>query len=104
MLRIVTRRGQLVLEHYAGACVPSPGAEAASVTRETLFFGSSLAKTIVAMIVMTLVESGQILLEDLDSVNGTSVNKQRLSPRKPHPIKHGDELRFGKLVLVYMIN
>jgi len=48
-----------------------------------------------------LIQNGQLFIEDLDSVNGTVVNKQRLEPRKPHPVNSGDELRFGKMVLVY---
>ena len=44
---------------------------------------------------------GQAHLEDLDSVNGTFVNKQKIASKQPHPLKDGDELRFGKLVLVY---
>jgi pSer/pThr/pTyr-binding forkhead associated (FHA) protein len=49
-----------------------------------------------------VLQSGQILLEDLDSVNGTVVNKVKLLPNKPHPLQHGDEVRFGKMVLIYM--
>jgi len=49
-----------------------------------------------------VLQGGQILLEDLDSVNGTVVNKVKLLPHKPQPLKHGDEVRFGKLVLIYM--
>jgi len=48
-----------------------------------------------------LIRNGQLFIEDLDSVNGTVVNKQRLEPRKPHPVNHGDELRFGKMILIY---
>lgn len=47
------------------------------------------------------VKGGQTFIEDLDSVNGTVVNRQRIPPRKPHPIANGDEIRFGKMVLVY---
>jgi pSer/pThr/pTyr-binding forkhead associated (FHA) protein len=49
-----------------------------------------------------LLQSGQILLEDLDSVNGTVVNKVKLLPHKTQPLQHGDEVRFGKMVLIYM--
>lgn len=48
-----------------------------------------------------LLQNGQVLVEDLDSVNGTAVNKQKLEPRKPHPIHDGDELRLGKMILTY---
>jgi hypothetical protein len=46
-------------------------------------------------------QSGGIYLEDLDSVNGTFVNKQRLTPRQPKLLENGTEVRLGKLVLVY---
>ena len=49
-----------------------------------------------------VLQGGQILLEDLDSVNGTVVNKVKLLPHKPQPLQHGDEVRFGKMVLIYM--
>lgn len=51
-----------------------------------------------------VLKGGQIHVEDLESVNGTVVNKKRLSPNQPHPISDGDELRFGKMVLVYHEN
>ncbi len=38
-------------------------------------------------------------VEDLSSTNGTYINKKRLQPHAPQPIKPGDELRFGKLTL-----
>ncbi len=48
-----------------------------------------------------IIEQGQIFIEDLDSVNGTAVNKQKLDPRKPQAIRNGDELRFGKMLVIY---
>jgi hypothetical protein len=48
-----------------------------------------------------VLRGGDVYLEDLDSVNGTVVNKQRLAPRRPEPIKDGDELRLGKMVIIY---
>lgn len=51
-----------------------------------------------------ILQGGQIYIEDLDSINGTVVNKQKISPRQPHPIKDGDELRFGKMALIYHVN
>lgn len=45
------------------------------------------------------VEQGQLMVEDLDSTNGTLVNTNRLTPRQPTPLKPGDELRLGNLVL-----
>ena len=49
-----------------------------------------------------VLQGGQVLLEDLDSVNGTVVNKVKLLPHKPQPVQHGDEVRFGKMLLIYM--
>jgi pSer/pThr/pTyr-binding forkhead associated (FHA) protein len=41
------------------------------------------------------------LIEDLDTTNGTAVNRQRLAPRQTQPIRDGDEIRFGKLVATF---
>ena len=48
-----------------------------------------------------ILQGGQLLIEDLDSVNGTVINRQKIAPRKPHPIADGDEIRLGKMVLIY---
>jgi hypothetical protein len=48
-----------------------------------------------------IIHGGQVCIEDLESVNGTVVNKQKITPHQPQPIKDGDELRLGKMVLVY---
>lgn len=39
------------------------------------------------------------ILEDLGSANGTFLNNQRLPPNQPTPIRDGDELMFGTLVM-----
>ena len=48
-----------------------------------------------------IIQESQLYVEDLDSVNGTALNKQKLAPRQPQPLKDGDELRLGKMVLIY---
>jgi pSer/pThr/pTyr-binding forkhead associated (FHA) protein len=48
-----------------------------------------------------VLQGGQVCIEDLDSVNGTAVNKQKLAPHQPRPLKDGDELRLGKMVIIY---
>jgi hypothetical protein len=48
-----------------------------------------------------VIQNGQICLEDLDSVNGTAVNRQRVAARQSIPLKSGDEVRLGKMVLLY---
>ncbi|MEI8305887.1 MAG: FHA domain-containing protein [Chloroflexales bacterium] len=42
-------------------------------------------------------QGGQILVEDLDSTNGTFINTARVPPRQPKPLRVGDELRLGTL-------
>ena len=46
-----------------------------------------------------LVQNGQVVVEDLDSTNGTFVNGQRLQPRQPQPLRDGDQLQLGRLTL-----
>lgn len=47
------------------------------------------------------VSGTQIMLEDLESTNGTLVNGQRLSPHQPQALRNGDQVTVGKLVLQY---
>jgi pSer/pThr/pTyr-binding forkhead associated (FHA) protein len=47
-------------------------------------------------------QGSQLMIEDLDSVNGTLVNKQKLTPGQPLPVTDGVELRFGKVVAIYV--
>ena len=41
----------------------------------------------------------QVLIEDLNSLNGTFVQSTRLTAHHPHALQPGDELQFGKVVL-----
>ncbi len=43
----------------------------------------------------------QCWIEDLNSVNWTYLNNQRLSPDRPAPLKDGDLLRLGNVLLTY---
>jgi pSer/pThr/pTyr-binding forkhead associated (FHA) protein len=45
------------------------------------------------------VQGGQIMAEDLESTNGTLINAQRLAPRQPQPLRDGDTVQVGKLIL-----
>lgn len=45
------------------------------------------------------VQGGALLVEDLDSTNGTFLNGTRLAPRQPARLGAGDELRLGNLTL-----
>jgi len=42
----------------------------------------------------------QVFIEDLNSLNGTFLNATRLVPDLPYPLKSGDQVQLGKLVLV----
>lgn len=48
-----------------------------------------------------LINNGQYLVEDENSTNFTYINRQRLQPKVPTPIKDGDELRLGRVVLKF---
>lgn len=48
-----------------------------------------------------LVNNGQYLIEDQNSTNFTFVNKQKLAPKTPTPIKDGDEIRLGRVVMTF---
>lgn len=41
----------------------------------------------------------QVFIEDLNSLNGTFLNATRLVPELPYPLKAGDQVQLGKLVL-----
>lgn len=49
------------------------------------------------------VQEKDYVLEDLASANGTFVNGRRLAPQAPTPIRHGDELKFGTLILRFEV-
>lgn len=44
---------------------------------------------------------GQCWIEDLNSVNWTYINNQRLPPERPAPLKDGDLLRLGNVLLTH---
>jgi hypothetical protein len=48
-----------------------------------------------------VLDSGKVFLEDLDSVNGTALNRQRIPANEPRPMNTGDEIRLGKMALIY---
>lgn len=47
---------------------------------------------------------GAWFIEDLNSVNGTFLNQQRLSPGQVYPLKLGDVIRLGKLDLEFLLD
>lgn len=47
------------------------------------------------------IQGGQVMIEDLDSTNGTLLNSQKLAPRQPQPLRNGDQIVVGRLLLRY---
>lgn len=45
------------------------------------------------------VQGGQIMIEDIDSVNGTLVNGQKVLPRQPRALSNGDQITLGRMLL-----
>ena len=48
-----------------------------------------------------LASGGRLSIIDMNSVNGTFVNRQKLNPNQPAPLNDGDEIRFGRMVAIY---
>jgi len=48
-------------------------------------------------------EGGAYSIEDLDSTNFTFVNKQKLAPRARQSLQDGDEIRCGRVNLLFKI-
>lgn len=48
-----------------------------------------------------IVQGGQIMFEDLNSTNGSWVNKTRVQPGQPVPLTDGAEIRLGRVVLLF---
>jgi pSer/pThr/pTyr-binding forkhead associated (FHA) protein len=51
-----------------------------------------------------ILQGGITMLEDLNTVNGTVHNRQRLAPGQAIGLNDGDELRLGKMALIYQAN
>ena len=41
----------------------------------------------------------EVFIEDLGSMNGTFVNRKKLTPYLPEALRNGDQLQLGKLML-----
>jgi len=41
----------------------------------------------------------EVFIEDLGSINGTFLNRKKLTPYLPQTLSNGDELQLGKLIL-----
>jgi len=45
------------------------------------------------------IQGNQYLVEDQNSTNFTFVNRQKLAPKTPTPVKDGDEIKMGRVVM-----
>jgi hypothetical protein len=50
------------------------------------------------------IQGGQVMAEDLESTNGTLINTQRLAPRQAQPLRDGDTVQVGKLILRFHLS
>jgi len=48
-----------------------------------------------------IVYGSQVMFEDLNSTNGSFVNKVKVQPGQPVPLTDGAEVRLGKVVLLF---
>ena len=101
---------QLVLIVAAnGAALPLPGAVQAIVGRNDAVSNfypdidltpyGALDQGVGRRHLRLFVQSGQVMVEDLDSTNGTMFNGQKLAARQPQPLRDGDQLQVGRLLL-----
>lgn len=49
-----------------------------------------------------ILQGEQLHIEDLNSTNYTFLNRQRLQPEQRYPVKSGDEVRLGLVILDYL--
>lgn len=49
------------------------------------------------------VENDHLMITDLKSGNGTTLNNTRLEPNKPHIVKHNDQIRLGNLLMTLRV-
>lgn len=106
--RMVLSPSQLIVAS-SGAAVPLPAAAQAIIGRSdpvSNFYPDvdlapygALDNGVGRRHVRLAVQGGQVYIEDLDSTNGTVLNGQRLVPRQPQPLRDGDQVVIGKLLL-----
>ncbi len=51
---------------------------------------------------LTLDESGDYILQDIGSTNGSSLNGKDLEPETEHKLQDGDRIIFGKIEVAYV--
>jgi pSer/pThr/pTyr-binding forkhead associated (FHA) protein len=58
-----------------------------------------LAKGVSRIHALIFTTEKEVFLRDLTSINGTQINGIRLSPNMDYPIKEGDSINFGRLII-----
>lgn len=58
-----------------------------------------LAKGVSRIHAMIVITEKEVFLRDLTSINGSQINGIRLSPNMDYPIKAGDMINLGRLIL-----
>lgn len=48
---------------------------------------------------LIMIQSGRVMIKDNNSMNGTFLNNYALEPYHAYRLRHGDELRLGRLTL-----
>ena len=95
----------------SGAALPLPNAAQATIGRADAvsnFFpdidltpNGALDNGVGRRHARLFVQNGQVMIEDMDSTNGTMLNNQKLAARQPQPLRNGDQITLGKLLLRY---
>lgn len=93
----------------SGATIPLPATSQATIGRADAVSGffpdidltphGALDNGVGRRHLRLFVQGSQLMVEDLDSTNGSFVNGQKLAPRQPQALNNGDELRLGRLNL-----
>ena len=60
---------------------------------------SGLEKGVSRRHAQILKHEGQVMIEDMGSLNGTFINGKRLAPYYPQELHNGDQLQLGKLLI-----
>jgi pSer/pThr/pTyr-binding forkhead associated (FHA) protein len=107
-MRVVLAPAQLVVAS-SGAALPLPNAAQAIVGRGdpvSNFFPDidlnpfgAIENGVGRRHMRLFIQGGQVLIEDMDSTNGTLLNSQKLTARQPQPLRDGDQIVVGKLLL-----
>jgi pSer/pThr/pTyr-binding forkhead associated (FHA) protein len=108
--QIVTIQGRLVVRQ-TGASIPLYGRSEAIIGRRPARRGVSpdvdltehgaLEGGVSRRHARVSIREGRVLIEDLDSTNGTFVNQRQLGPGRLQPLNYGDQITLGWIDLVF---